>query len=330
MNKKIENTGTVTVRKDILEKVKAEFLNEDYIREPAYTIYRIDKYANRYYLKVEDDRHIIGVGTTSIIGSEMPTSRYLSQWQMDISAKYGANQVKWVLNRSANYGTFLHVVYGELLRGMSLQFDIDSLLAHMETFCVTQDYDYNELVKWYKAEKRNLQKDILSFVQWVKDYQIIPLAIEYPFVCETETGNYGGTIDLVAKATFKDTQKIIMVDFKSGKNFYESHEVQLRAYKDAWNKEFPELIIEEVFNFAPKDFRMKAGKEIKPTYNFKNQTKSEYAARWPIYLQLFYMDESHKYLDRRVDFANETISLDSEISFIEYDPIEARLNEEVF
>lgn len=330
MNRKIEDTKTVTIPHDMLERVKAEFLNDDYIREPAYTVYRIDKYAYRYYLKVDGDNHMTGAGTTSILGSEMPTSRFLSEWQMDMTAKNGANYVKWFLNQSACYGTFLHVVYGELLRGLEFKFDIDSLNTKMDLFCIQNDYDFTELMKWYKQEKRKLRKDILSFVQWTKDYKIIPLAIEYPFVCENEIGNYAGTIDLVAKATFKDVEKIIMVDFKSGKNFYESHEIQLKAYSEAWNKEFPELQIEEFYNFAPKDFRMKSGKEVVPTYNFKNQTKSEYAKRWPIYLQLFYMTESHKHLARKIDFANDTISLNSEIAFIEYDPVDAIVSEGAF
>lgn len=335
MNNKIENKKTtVSISKDILEKIKADFIDEDYIRESPYTIYRIDKYSNRYYLKVEDDRHIIGAGVTSILSSEMPTSRYLISWQRDMAAKYNIDYVKWLLEQSANYGTFLHVVFGMLLRKMTLKFDIDSLLAQMESFFVKQKYDFNECMKWYKKEKRNIQKDILCFVQWTKDYKIIPLAIEFPFVVETEIGNYAGTIDLVCKATFvargKEVTKIIIVDFKSGEKFYDSHEIQLYGYQQAWNIEYPELQAEEIWNFSPKNFRMRHGKNIIPTYNFKNQTKTEVGKRWPKYLELFYMDEANKHIEKKVDFGNEEMNLETEIEFIEYDPINDIIEGEEF
>lgn len=316
---------------NIIEKVKAEFLDEDYIREPNYIIHRIDKGYKRYYLKIEDGKDpIIGASTTTILQSEMPKSPFLTKWEKEQSAKYGAMYVSWLLEQSANYGTFLHILYGELLRGMTLKFDIDSIMIRLETFCVSNDYDFKELMKWYKSEKRNIQKDIISFIQWIKDFKIRPIAIEYPFVVYTESVIYGGTIDLVCKANFKGIDKTIIVDFKSGKNFYESHEVQLKSYEDGWNIEYPDIKIEERYNFSPKDFRMIPDKEVNPTYNFVNQTGSEWSKRWGLYLKLYYMDESNKTIESRVDFGNTEINIESEISFIEYNEVEQILTEEAF
>ena len=57
-----------------------------------------------------------------------------------------------------------------------------------------------------------------------------------------------------------------MIDFKSGrKGFYESHVHQLYLYKDMWEENYPEIPVQSVFNWSPKDWRKS------PTYNFECQ-----------------------------------------------------------
>ena len=57
-----------------------------------------------------------------------------------------------------------------------------------------------------------------------------------------------------------------MIDFKSGrKGFYESHVHQLYLYKDMWEENYPDIPVQSVFNWSPKDWRKS------PTYNFECQ-----------------------------------------------------------
>ena len=80
-----------------------------------------------------------------------------------------------------------------------------------------------------------------------------------------------------------------IIDFKSGrKGFYEEHEIQLGLYREMWNVNFPDLQIERIANFSPKEWRKK------PTYNFKDQTKAKSLAKIPYILALSRLDEGEK------------------------------------
>lgn len=323
---------TINVKSEIIESIQADFLNENYIREQSYTIKRINKSSGRYYIRINDDDSMIyGPGVTSILFSQMPLSPYLQEWQRNISAQYGADRYKWFMKQSAGYGTYLHVLYGRLLRGESFLLDNNSLFANMQLFFLENEYDFFEIKKWYEAEKRNIEKDILCFIKFCQDYKVKPIAIEYPFVfqgSETANGflNYSGTIDLVAEITKVDNRKkekeykeIALIDFKSGLNgFYESHEIQLYPYMKAWNQEHLDVQIKKTYNFSPSNFRMKSG--IK--YHFKDQTDSKSLWKWDYYLEMFHKEYSDNPLETQYIIqpeieANIDIDLDSVI--IEYD-----------
>ena len=96
----------IHVKSEIIESIKAEFLDEDYIREQSYIIKRINKPSGRYYIRINDDDSMIyGPGVTSVLFSQMPLSSYLLEWQRNISAQYGADYYKWYMKQSAGYST---------------------------------------------------------------------------------------------------------------------------------------------------------------------------------------------------------------------------------
>ena len=321
----------IHVKSEIIESIKAEFLDEDYIREQSYIIKRINKPSGRYYIRINDDDSIIyGPGVTSVLFSQMPLSSYLLEWQRNISAQYGADYYKWYMKQSAGYGTYLHVLYGKLLRGDSFLLNQDSLLANMQLFFLEKnEYDYLEVKKWYHGEKRNLEKDILCFIKFCQDYKVKPIAIEYPFVYkargkDNDLYNYSGTIDLVAQITLTDKEKkeqqiTALIDFKSGLNgFYESHEIQLYPYMKAWDAEQSDNQVEKVYNFSPSNFRMKTGVK----YKFKDQTKSKSIWKWDYYLEMFHREYQDNPLDKQIIIAPEfeaSLDIDIDNVIIEYD-----------
>lgn len=317
----------VTVDKNVIEQLSHDFLSKDFKAVQPYPIYRINVNGLRVYVKVFDDHsYMYGAGTTSILKKVMPESIFLTKWQRDMSALYGANYTKWYLEHAANYGTYYHVLCGSLLRNESIDLSPDVFFNEMEKFYFENGYNYYEGLNWYHHANKNYKKDILSFIQWVQDYDIEPIAMEYGFVTglkldgDYDVAFYAGTIDLICRATIGGKRQIILVDLKTSKNFYDSHEAQLYLYAKAWNQEdihnvVPGLRVEKIYNFAPKDW-----KKDKPTYNFKNQTTTKQASVCMMYLKMF---ESMNDIrpGKTTEIKDEQISIKSQVTdlFVEKD-----------
>ena len=63
-----------------------------------------------------------------------------------------------------------------------------------------------------------------------------------------------------------------IVDFKSGKKgFYDKHALQLLLNKEIVQENYPELIVEGIYNFSPKEWIST------PSYNLKDQTTNPVA-----------------------------------------------------
>lgn len=245
-----------------VEEMKAMFFDKNALIEPQYPVYQLNTKGYRYYYKYDEQGEPqFYPSVTTILSQTMPESPFLKQWR----DKLGPEQADRYRDERAAYGTFMHGLFGELLINRTIDLD-----------------DIQEKLKMYIEQKQlpvdfifyadDLKKDVLAFAQWVIDYDVRPLAIEIALVSELK--HYAGMIDLVCTLQTKEGRKTAIVDFKSGRNgFSEEHELQLHLYRDMWHENFPEHQIDKVFNFSPKDWRKE-----KPTYNFKDQTKSEMAA----------------------------------------------------
>lgn len=298
------------------EQMRAYFFDEKALRVPNYRLYQLNTRGVRYYYTLNDHGEpTFYPSVTTILSEVSPRNPFLEKWK----AEMGWEKANAYTQERANYGTFLHGQIEKLLVARS--YDLDALKAELAKYI-----EREQLPTDFINYAEDLKKDILAFAQFVIDYDIKPLCIEEALF---SSKGYAGMIDLVAnmrrytvteeakarekkgdKWTEKDEEKyserlVAMVDFKSGRNgFYESHVHQLYLYKDMWEENFPEIPIESVFNWSPKDWRKS------PTYNFTCQDEA-YDKR--ITESLLYQYQLRKTETKSVTLINGEINLDEGI-----------------
>lgn len=262
-----------------VEEMTAMFFDGALI-EPPYKVWQINSKGHRYYYKFDDNgTPEFYPSVTTILSQTMPQSPFLIKWIAD----KGIDEAERYKAERAAYGTFMHAQFEELI--INRVYDLDGLKAKLKDYI-----DNNKLPADFIYYADDLKKDVLAFAQFVLDYDVKPLAVEIALVHPVY--NYAGMIDLpctmLAKPGSKDYINAI-VDFKSGrKGFYEEAEIQLHLYKMMWNENFPDVPIERVFNFSPKDWRKK------PTYNLKDQTDSPNAQKIPYLLELAAIEDAKR------------------------------------
>lgn len=283
-----------------VEEMHALFLDNALI-EPSYKVYQLNSKGHRYYYRInEDGTPEFFPSVTTIISQTTPTAPHLIKW----IAEKGYEEAEAYKQERAAYGTFMHAIFEELIINRTYDLDAlkDELLAYIERHRLPVDFVYH-------ADE--LKKDILAFAQFVKDYDVRPLAVEIALVHPTYC--YAGMIDLpcTMKSSPKSDERITaIVDFKSGKKgFFEDYEIQLHLYKMMWNENFPEMPIDRVFNFAPKDWRKS------PTYTLKDQTKSAAAAKIPHLLAIASIEDDKR--ENVFTSVGGTINLDADVSLDE-------------
>lgn len=299
------------------EQIQAEFFNYDALREQPEPVYRLDSSGHRYYYTFDkngDPRFFVSV--TTMIKQNMPTSPQLIEW----IAKMGVDESKRYAADRASYGTFMHAQIGSLL--INRTYDLDQLKEELRKYI-----EKEKLPVDFINYADDFKKDILAFAQFMRDTNLKPLAIE--LVLTHPEDGYAGALDLAAeieieeKGFFGEVYKTganagkpketkrkrnirAIIDFKSGrKGFFPEHEIQLHAYKEMWNLHFPDMPIEKVFNWSPKDWRGTA-----PTYNFKDQTDSKEALRLPFIVGQAKLENDRK--DNTVVFCSGKINLDDD------------------
>lgn len=276
------------------EEIRAVYFNHDALREPPYRLYRLDIEGYRYYYRYNESGELERYpSVTTILGGVLPTSPILIDWMIS-NGKEGSIEKR---DLAASYGTFMHGQFETLIVNRRYDFDAaPSVLAgYMEREHVPESLYSQWLVK--------IRKDVLAFAQFVKDYNVKPLAVEIGLVHPRY--RYAGCLDLPCVMTDPKTAETFtaIVDFKSGrKGFYEEHELQLHMYKDMWNENYPECTIARVFNFSPKDWR------TKPTYNLKDQTESVNAKKLPHLLALAAIEDEKR--DNTITIVRGVLDLD--------------------
>lgn len=267
------------------EQVQALYFNEALIA-PQQVLRRVKIAGNERYYYIENEygakTFFIGVTTASKIS--IPTSPGLVQWMCLQGSVEKADQAA---KKAAAYGTCMHIVLLQsYLLGTKLK--MEEVENTTKIAGITFGLKPEEIDEWV----REIKRDLLAFAQFVEDYKVRPIAVEFPIA--SEKMRLGGTIDLPCyitikekgffgevyksgerkgepKETSKETEIAAIIDLKSGrKGFYEEHEFQLHAYKRMWNEVYP-IKIDRVFDWSPKEWK------TTPSYTFTDQTDSIYA-----------------------------------------------------
>ena len=278
-----------------VEEIRAVFFNADALKEPPYRVFQLNSDGYRYYYRFnEKGEPEFYPSVTTLLKQVMPTPPALLDW-MIANGKDGGTEKRDI---AAAYGTFMHGQFETLIINRHYDFDnVPSiLLAYMEREHVPESLFSQWVVK--------VRKDVLAFAQFVKDYNVKPLAVEIGLV--HPEFHYAGCLDLPCVMTDPKTAKTFtaIVDFKSGrKGFFEEHELQLHLYREMWNVNFENVPIERVFNFSPKDWR-----GAKPTYNLKDQTDSVNAKKLPYLLALATIEDEKR--DNTLTIVRGVLDLD--------------------
>lgn len=277
-----------------VEEIRAVYFNADALREPPYRLFQLNSDGYRYYYRFDENGEPeFFPSVTTLLKQVMPTPPGLLDWIV-ANGKEGATEKR---DLAAAYGTFMHGQFESLI--INRRYDFDAvpavLLDYMERNNVPESYFNQWIVK--------IRKDVLAFAQFVRDWNVRPLAVEIGLVHPVH--RYAGCLDLPCLMTDPKTLKDFraIVDFKSGrKGFYEEHELQLHLYMPMWNYNYPDAPVERVFNFSPKDWR------TKPTYNLKEQTDSVNAAKIPHLLQLAAIEDDKR--DNTLTIVRGVLDLD--------------------
>jgi hypothetical protein len=295
------------------EKLSAMFFDATKLKNQPEPLYRLDSSGHRYYYRFDEQGEpVFYTSVTTMIRNTMPTSPHLIQWLVDKGGDNGKDEAE----ERAHYGTFLHVQCASLL--INGTYDLDKLQGLLQIYLTTNNIPQDR-IKW--ADE--LKKDVLAFAQFMIDTNCKPLAIEiclwHPIdgyagaidiVCEmdlVEKGFFGETyLSGANKGQPKESKQVrrirAIIDIKSGrKGFYESHEIQLKAYTEMWNIHFPDTVIDKTFNWSPKEWR------TTPSYNLKDQTDSRNAQKLPHLVELARIEDSKR--DNKLTIVKGNIDL---------------------
>ena len=274
-----------TVNKILIEEKQYDFITDGFLR-PMAPIRRFSQGGNRFYYKVDEtsgDVTLYSSGTTLIKDGYAESEANLEDWRNKLKAE-GKNP-KYELAYAAMRGTLLHILAGDFIQQKQIIFDLNTYFATNHPEITTEPLYYDVIYK----DSLWLQKGLLAFAQFCKDYNVKPLAIE--LMMASDTLKVASPIDLICtmdyeeKGFFGEVYKsgekkgqpkeskvtkhvTAIIDLKSSKNgFYDKHFFQLHLYKRLVKENYPEIEVSSLYNWSPKEWTGET-----PTYNLKEQT----------------------------------------------------------
>lgn len=238
-----------------------------------YTLYRYDRSDDdRYYYRFTEDEEGNEIrkaylSVTSFVAKSLGIGQQLFDW----ASKVGKDHAIQYARYRAEYGTQMHIEIVNIVRLGGGSFE--EISKRQRAICKSLGYGV-----WVEEWDNEMRRDILSFLKFLKDYEVEVIFAELPVY--SDKYGLGGSIDFGMRLNFGRTRVNALVDLKSGKKgFFDGHDLQLGCYKVLWNDLFEhEFKVTHVFNWAPNAWRFSDSKalEDQPTYKLKNQTPFTY------------------------------------------------------
>lgn len=122
-----------------------------------------------------------------------------------------------------------------------------------------------------------------NYLIWKKQHDYKPIETEISLI--SEEYQYGGTIDCIPIID----GKLSIDDKKTGKDVYEDHIIQLIAYAQLWNENFPNDPITGGYHI------IRTGKEIA---SFDHRWYGEFPGAWEVFLHLRALYDLHKQIKK--------------------------------
>lgn len=295
-----------------LEEIKSLYI-DDSLKFRKEKIYRVDTSIGRQYGIVKGKKIFIYPSVTTIIHKYHPMDINLLKWY----AEKGWDESHALLKELANYGTFIHILFCDLVLGKNI--DLVELENRIKEFIEQKNVDPSTIN--IKDWKNKAKQDCIGFIRFINDYRINPVSVEIGLA--SHKGGYAGTIDLVAYGFWDGkNNELAIIDFKSGRNdFYSDYSIQLEAYRNMWNENYPDKKIYKIFNYGCKKYNFPIGKSVTP-YRFENQSKNSCNYKWKIYLSMLRKDGIGG-IKKEVLIGDGTINRNTNVNeiFIEFDPL---------
>lgn len=169
-----------------IEEMKPIFFDKNALVLPNYKLYQLNSKGKRfYYFLDEEGNPFFMPSVTTILSAVMPENKFLTDWKLSM----GKEKAEAYTAERAAYGTFMHGCYEQLI--VNRTYDLDKLREELAKYI-----ERNELPAGFIVHAEDLKKDILAFAQWIRDYDVKPIAVEVSLY-HPELG-YAGMVDLVA------------------------------------------------------------------------------------------------------------------------------------
>lgn len=172
--------------------------------------------------KVDNERGIVQITTSderwySLNGKFYPSVTWICGYYpkgigfMKWLSEHGWDEAEAVKQAAGEKGSKIHKAISDILLGNKVKID-SKYSANGEEPTELTAIEYEA---------------VMSFVNWLNETQPEVLEVDYTLVNEKE--NYAGTIDMKLKIK----GEVWIVDIKTSKDVYPSHEIQVSAYKKA-------------------------------------------------------------------------------------------------
>jgi hypothetical protein len=275
-----------------IAEIKAMYFAPDCLMVTPWPIYRYHYKGDRFYYyltpEVQDydpqDKPPVkfAVGCTTLTRKTIPADEFLTKW----IAEMGYDAAIEYRDLRAKYGSLLHTLIATML--IKRVSNLDTYDEVVRNYC-----KINGVVTNQAAWVDDLKQDVLAFAQFVKDYNVKPLAIELSLVsprlgvagtldilCEmdyTEKGYYGEVYASGAQKgqpkEGKRTRRVLaIVDNKSGRKSTGGvhNAAQLAVLKLLLKDNYPQYADSDIrlYNWHPKDWR------TAPDYTLADQTNN--------------------------------------------------------